>query len=139
MLYKILADIIVVLHFFFILFMLLGFILTFWGFFWEDFYDWWLFRTLHLLGIAYVGLLAALREYCPLTMLENFLRLRYDPCSTYPGSFIVHYIEKLVYPDVNPIILIIGTVIIAIFTLIIFILKPPTKIQKIFSCKENKI
>ncbi|MBA7686956.1 hypothetical protein ES703_95416 [subsurface metagenome] len=133
MVFKIIADTIVVLHFVWILFMLLGFILTIWGFFWKGFFELWLFRTLHLCGILYVSLLAILREYCPLTILENISRLKYNPETIYPGSFIAHYIEKLVYPDVNPLILIIGTIFIAVFTLVIFIVKPPTKIRKIFS------
>lgn len=133
MVFKIIADTIVVLHFVWILFMLLGFILTIWGFFWKGFFELWLFRTLHLCGILYVSLLAILREYCPLTILENISRLKYNPETIYPGSFIAHYIEKLVYPDVNPLILIIGTIFIAVFTLVIFIGKPPTKIRKIFS------
>ncbi len=133
MVFKIIADTIVVLHFVWILFMLLGFILTIWGFFWKGFFELWLFRTLHLCGILYVSLLAILREYCPLTILENISRLKYNPETIYPGSFIAHYIEKLVYPDVNPLILIMGTIFIAVFTLVIFIVKPPTKIRKIFS------
>ena len=136
MIYKILADIIVVIHFVWILFMLLGFILTLRGFFYRRFFDRWLFRTLHLCGIIYVGLLALLREYCPLTMLESTLRARYNPELRYPGSFIIHYIEKLVYPDLNPLIILIPTVIIATFSILVFIIKPPAKIKGVFSRKE---
>ena len=132
MLYKVLADIIVVIHFAWISFMLIGFILTLCGPFYKRFFDWWLFRTLHLFGIVYVGLLALLREYCPLTILENMLRQKYNPELRYPGSFLVHYIEKLVYPDVNPSIILIPTAIIALFTVVVFIIKPPTKIKRIF-------
>ncbi|MCK4995127.1 MAG: DUF2784 domain-containing protein [Candidatus Omnitrophica bacterium] len=130
MLYKILADIIVVIHFAWILFMLVGFTLTLVGFWWRRFFDWWLFRALHLCGIAYVGLLAVLSRYCHLTILENTLRAGYDSELRYPGSFIIHYIEKLVYPDVNPLIILIPTVIIAVFTAVVFIIKPPTKIRR---------
>lgn len=132
MLYKILADIIVVVHFGWVLFMLLGFVLSLWGFFWKNFFNWWLFRILHLFGIVYVVLLAVLRQYCPLTILENTLRARYNPILTYPGSFIVHYINRLVYPDVNPLILLIPTIFIAVFTVVIFIIKPPARIRGIF-------
>lgn len=132
MLYKILADIIVVVHFGWVLFMLLGFVLSLWGFFWREFFNWWLFRMLHLFGIVYVVLLAVLRQYCPLTILENTLRARYNPILTYPGSFIVHYINRLVYPDVNPLILLIPTIFIAVFTVVIFIIKPPARIRGIF-------
>ena len=131
MIFKVFADLIVVIHFTWILFMLVGFILTLCGFFWREFFDWWLFRTVHLFGIVYVTSLALLREYCPLTILENSLRERYNHDLTYPGSFIAHYIEKLVYPDVNPLIILIPLVIIAVFTMIIFILRLPEKIKRL--------
>jgi hypothetical protein len=132
MIYKILADIIVVIHFTWILFMLVGFILTLCGFFWRGFFDRWLFRTIHLCGIAYVGLLAVLRQYCPLTILEKVLRARYEPKLEHPGSFIVYYIERLVYPDINPLLILIPTIVIAAFTVAVFIIKPPTKIRRLF-------
>jgi len=136
MLYKIFADLIVVIHFAWILFMLAGTILTLGGFFYKRFFDWWLFRTLHFCGIIYVGFLAVLREYCPLTILENTVRAKYNPDLTYPGSFIVHYIEKLVYPDVNPSTILVPTIFIAVFTIVVFIIKPPAKIRRIFKCRN---
>lgn len=132
MIYKILADLIVVIHFIWILFMVGGFILTLRGFFRKEFFDWWLFRTIHLCGIIYVGLLGALRQYCPLTILEHILRTHYNPGLIYPGSFIIYYIEKLVYPEVNPLMILIPTILIAIFTVIVFIARPPAKIRKTF-------
>ncbi len=97
MLYKILADIIVVMHFAWILFMLIGFILTVIGFWKREIFDWLLFRILHLFGIVYVSLLAIMGKYCPLTIWENTLAAKYDPSLIYPGSFMVHYAQKLVY------------------------------------------
>ncbi|MBU3911239.1 MAG: DUF2784 domain-containing protein [Candidatus Omnitrophica bacterium] len=132
MVYKILADAIVVTHFLWILFMLSGFVLTLTGFFWKGFFDRWLFRALHLLGIAYVSLLAIMGKYCPLTLWENTLRARYDPTLTYPGSFMIHYAEKLVYPDINPLVIRIPTTFIAVVTIVAFIIKPPTKIRRMF-------
>ena len=138
MIYKILADLIVAIHFIWILFMLVGFILTLCGFFWKRFFDWFVLRILHLCGIVYVGLLAILREYCPLTILENTVRAKYNPDLTYPGSFIVHHIEKLVYPDVNPSIILVPTISIAVFTIVVFIIKPPTKIKRVFKSSAVK-
>ena len=135
MLYRITADIIVVLHFIWIIFMLLGFFLTIYGFFRKEFFDWWLFRTLHLSGIFFVGMLTLLRRFCPLTVLENLSRAKYEPGSTYPGSFIVHYIETLVYPDVNQTFLRILTILAAVFIFVVYIIKPPTKIKKILAKK----
>ncbi len=128
MLYKIFADAIIVAHFLFILFMLFGFLFTVYAiFFRQKFFDWWLFRSLHLIGILYVASLSILGKYCPLTLLENELRSRYEVSSVYSGSFIVHYLENLVYPDVNPLIIQIPTIFIAMFTIVVFIVKPPKK------------
>jgi len=75
-------------------------------------------------------------KYCPLTLWENTLRARYYPDLIYPGSFIVYYIERLVYPDVNPLIILIPTVIIAIFTVVVFIIRPPIKLRRAFKWRE---
>ncbi|MEA3312876.1 MAG: DUF2784 family protein [Caldisericota bacterium] len=137
MIYKILADIIVTMHFAWILFMLIGFLFTLYGFFRKDFWDMWLFRTIHLFGIVYVSFLAIMRKNCPLTLLENALRAKYNPNLIYPGSFMVYYVEKLVYPDVNLLLILIPTAFIAIFSIIIFIIKPPAKIKLIFKCVKS--
>ena len=132
MIYKILADMIVTMHFAWILFMLIGFIFTLYGFFRKDFWNRWLFRTIHFFGILYVSSLAIMRKDCPLTLLENALRAKYSSALIYPGSFMVYYVEKFVYPDVNLLLILIPTAFIAIFSIIIFIIKPPAKIKLIF-------
>lgn len=130
MIYKILADTIVVIHLIWILFMLTGFILTVAGFWQKKFFDRWVFRTVHLFGILYVSLLALMGKYCPLTVLENILRRKYSSSLVYPGSFIIYYLEKLVYPEVNPLVILIPTIFISLFTISVFIIKPPKKIRR---------
>ena len=115
--------------------MLVGFILTLRGLFYKNFFERWLFRTLHLFGIAYVSILAIMGKYCPLTIWENALRAKYDPRLTYAGSFMIHYIEKLVYPDINPLIVRILTTFIAVFTVVVFIIRPPERIKRTFRWK----
>jgi len=132
MVYKILADIIIIIHFILVLFMLWGFIFTLYGFLQREFFDRWLFRTLHAGGILFVGILIALKQYCPLTLWENALRAKYDPSLVYAGSCIVHYVQRLLYPDINPLIIRTVTTFIAIFSIVVFIIKPPAKIRKIF-------
>ena len=132
MVYRLFADITVVIHSIWILFVVVGFILTVCGFWWNGFFDKWLFRTLHLCGIVYISLLGTMGKACPLTLWENILRAKYDPTSTYSGSFMIYYAEKLVYPDINPLIIRILITFIAVFTVVIFIINPPEKIRKIF-------
>ncbi len=149
MLNRILADMVVVIHFLWILFMLWGFCYTFsavWAVYvfrsgaavWHAFFDRWVLRTVHLGGIVYVGMLTVLGKYCPLTLVENAFRRRHDPSATHPGSFIVHYIEKLVYPNVDPIIIIVPTIFIAAFTFGVFLVRPPAKIKAILSRGRNE-
>jgi len=134
--YKIIADIIILIHFLWILFILAGFVLTLGGFFWKGYFNRWIFRTIHLCGILFVAILAVLGEYCPLTILENNLMVKYDPELTYPGSFITHYVGKLVYPDVEPLVIIVPTIIIAVFTLIIYIIRPPIKVVEMLKLRK---
>lgn len=139
MFYKILADLIVFFHFLWIIFILMGFALTLAGFFWKRFFDNWVFRSFHLFGIIYVSLSAILGKYCPLTVLENNLRSKYSSSFVYPGSFIARYLEKLVYPDVIPLIIYVPLFSITLFTIIIFILKPPKKIKNHFLIYSRKL
>jgi len=125
--YKILADIVLFVHFAWILFMLSGFLLTAAAFKYNRIFNWRLFRASHLAGIAYVCLLAALGKPCPLTLLENALAAGYDSGLVYPGSFLAHYIGRLVYPDIQPMMLVIPTLCLGIFTAVVFIFKPPRK------------
>lgn len=127
--YKLLADLIVALHLLWILFMLAGFILAAGGFFKKELFDWWRFRTLHFFGIAFAGTLALLGKYCPLTIWENLLRAKYDPSLTYPGSFMIYYFERFIYPDVNPLVIRIPTTFVALFSVLVFFLRPPKKIK----------
>lgn len=132
MFYRILADLIMVIHLAWIIFMIWGFVLTIRGFFYPKFFERWLFRTVHLLGILFVVTLEILGRYCPLTLWENALRTHYNPETDYPGSFIIKQIEQMIYPDVSPLVVIIPTILLAAFTLAVFVLKPPAKLMKLF-------
>ena len=102
------------------------------------FFDKWIFRTIHLCGIIYVSILIVLGKYCPLTILENKFRKQYNPDLTYPGSFVIYYIEKLVYFEPSFLLFEIFTIIIAVFSLIMFLVRPPSKIKKIVRIGQKK-
>ena len=149
MLYRILADLVVTMHFLFVVFMVVGITLTVWH--WgrrrlfgyggaeaDRFFNRWSFRTLHLVGIAYVGIQAILEKYCPLTVLENYLRSSYDPDATYPGSCIIHYLELLVYPRIHPAAILIPTFAGAVVTVVVYILHPPEKITAFLYRRREK-
>lgn len=128
MFYRLLADFIVLIHFLWILFMLWGFGRTIWAIIKKDikFLQNRFIRTFHLLGILVVGFLIIIGKPCFLTVWEIKLRV-ISGVPSYTGSFIVHYIEKLVYPDVHPLVVEIPSVIIGGVTLLIYILLPPWK------------
>lgn len=86
--FKILADIVVLIHFLWIVFLIFGAPI---GLKSKP------FRFLHISGLIFAIFLQIMGWYCPLTYLEVWLRSMHDPSTTYPGSFITHYIERLVY------------------------------------------
>ena len=130
MMQRIFADIILVVHLAWIIFMLYGFALTVRAFWRPAFWDRWLFRTIHLAGIVFVASLELLHKYCPLTIWENALRQHGHPGTQYPGYFILGYIERLIYPDVSPLVYLLPTYGIALFTLVMFVVKPPAKFRR---------
>lgn len=127
---KVIADIVMVIHFGWIIFMIWGFALTVLAFWRPIFFDRWIFRSAHLAGILFVALWEILGKFCPLTIWENALRRGYNSKTDYPGSFIIGWIERLVYPDVSPLVVIIPTIVMAGFTLVVFILRPPSKFKR---------
>ena len=96
-LYRVLADLILLLHSSFVVFVITGLVLVLIG----AFRDWrWVrnpwFRWAHLLAIGIVVAQAWIGVLCPLTTLEMTLRTRAGD-AVYPGSFIAHWLESLLY------------------------------------------
>ena len=93
MTYKILADLTVVLHLAWIVFLFIG---AYWG----VRHHW--VKVLHLFALGFAFLIQILDWYCPLTHLEAFLRSRHNPSTSYAGYFIIQYLEQVVYLQVPP-------------------------------------
>lgn len=88
MLYRLLADLVVTIHFLFILFVVLGGLLVL---------KWKKLAWLHIPCVIW-GVLIEFRSWvCPLTYVENYFR-RLAGSSGYEGSFIDHYLIPLIYP-----------------------------------------
>ncbi len=92
MVFKVLADITVLLHFLWILFLMFGFVLG---------VRYKIAKILHIAGLAYAVVMQIFGWYCPLTHLEVWLRLKHDPSLAYGGSFIINYAEKLIYVQLS--------------------------------------
>lgn len=89
MLYDVLADLVVVIHFIFILYVMLGAFLAF---------KWIKSLYLHIIVLAWGAYIEFTGTICPLTPLENWLRHEGQQ-QGYEGGFIQHYIIPLVYPE----------------------------------------
>lgn len=88
MLYRVLADAVVLLHFAFLAFVVLGGFLAL---------RWPKVAWVHLPMVAWGTFVELYLHYCPLTPLENWLRER-SGVGSYDTGFIDHYIVPVIYP-----------------------------------------
>lgn len=88
MIYRILADLTLLLHFAFVLFVVLGGLLVF---------RWPRIAWIHLPTAIWGVLIEVIGWTCPLTPLENHFR-RLGGEAGYPGGFVERYIVSLLYP-----------------------------------------
>jgi len=114
MLFRILADAVVLVHFLWILFLIFGALLgvrnkT--------------IKYIHLSGLFFAILIQIFGWYCPLTHLEFYLRSRHDPSIGYTGSFIVYYMERLVYLEIPPTGILLATIGLVAFNLWVYMCK----------------
>jgi hypothetical protein len=100
--YSRVADFVLITHVAFVLFVVVGLLLILCGGFlgWHWIRNPW-FRALHLAGIGLVVVQAWLGVVCPLTTLEMYLREKAGD-QTYSGSFIAHWLQKLLYYEAPP-------------------------------------
>lgn len=89
MLYRFFADLTLIMHFGFIVFVLIGGLLCFFkkGVIW-----------LHLPAVIWGICVEWNRWICPLTPLENYFREK-SHMSGFTGSFTEHYLVPILYPD----------------------------------------
>ena len=86
--YTALADLVVIVHFMFILFVIFGALLVAWR-------AWMLW--LHLPALIWGAATELFSLICPLTPLENYLRQR-GGGESYRGDFIANYLLPVIYP-----------------------------------------
>src|SRR5882762_5019166 len=89
--YSVLAVAVLSLHVLFILWVVFGALLT---------RSRPILRWLHIASLVW-GILTELLPWpCPLTVLENWLETKAG-VQPYQGGFLLHYLDKLVYPDIS--------------------------------------
>jgi len=103
--YSALAILVLFLHALFILWVVFGALLT---------RSRSILQWLHIASLVW-GILTELLPWpCPLTLLENWLEGKAG-VEPYQGGFLLHYLDKLVYPDISATILtVIGVIICAL-------------------------
>src|SRR4030042_3541897 len=102
MIYKILADSVVLIHFLWIVFLFSGAI---WGIKNR------VVKIFHISGLVFAFVIQIFDWYCPLTHLEVWLRSKHNPALTYAGSFIIHYVERIVYIELSRNLIIVLTLV----------------------------
>ena len=100
--YPILADCLLIAHFVFVSFVVLGFVVTWVGYFFKwrfirNIY----FRIAHMACMGIVALQAVVGTICPLTVWEDGLRRLSGAEGRYEGSFIQHWLHKVLYYDIS--------------------------------------
>jgi hypothetical protein len=76
-------------------------------------------RTLHIASLFWGILIEVLPWTCPLTYIENWSEQRAG-VEPYQGGFLLHYLDRLVYPDLSPMLLMIAGVVICAANLIFY-------------------
>lgn len=87
--YQLAADLIVLVHFLFVIFVLFGALLLLWR-------RWLIW--LHLPALVWGVVIELTGWICPLTPLENKMRLQAG-LEMYSGDFVMHYIMPILYPQ----------------------------------------
>jgi hypothetical protein len=101
-LWLVLADLTLVVHAAFVAFVVVGLALIWVGRFrgWAFVRNIW-FRAAHLAAIGMVALESLSGFVCPLTTWENRLRLLAGGQERYQGSFIQHWLHRLIFFDLD--------------------------------------
>ena len=76
-------------------------------------------RWLHVASLVWGILTELLLWPCPLTWLEGWLESRAG-IESYQGGFLLHYLDKVIYPDISATTLAITAVIICTLNLVIY-------------------
>jgi Protein of Unknown function (DUF2784) len=109
-LYSALATAVLILHALFIVWVVFGAVVT---------RSRPILRWLHIVSLIWGILIELLPWPCPLTLLENWLEQKAG-VEPYQGEFLLHYMDKLVYPDFSATALTVAGVLVCALNLAIY-------------------
>ena len=92
MFYKVAADVVILIHFLWIGFVILGFPVAL-------YFNSAKWRLIHLAAVILMILMQVTRTICPLTYLEGWLKSGGNTKDVYPGAFIAEWVERLIYVE----------------------------------------
>jgi hypothetical protein len=107
--YEALATLVLILHVLFILWVVFGAILA---------RSRPVLRILHIASLIW-GVATELFVACPLTVLENWCEKKAG-IEPYQGGFLLHYLDRLVYPDIPASALVAAAVAVCVFNLLYY-------------------
>ncbi len=108
MIFVVLADIVVLVHSLWTLFLVLGALLGVrrrWA------------KVVHLLGLAYAGVTVPFDIPCPFSTLGVWLRTKQGAHSDYTGHFIAYYAEKILHIQLPFPFIEVATILLCLFNL----------------------
>jgi len=125
--YQFLADLILLLHVLFVVFVVVALLLIIVGGFrqWLWIRNRW-FRLAHLAGILVVVVQSWAGLLCPLTKLERWFRSQAGEVS-YEGSFIQYWLERLLYYDAPWWVFVMAYTSFGLLVIITWVRFPPQK------------
>jgi len=125
-LYILLADIIAVIHFGYVLVVTLGLVIILLGGLlrWKFVRNFWL-RIVHFMMIAIVVFQSLIGMKCPLTVWERGLRITGGQSNVCEEAFVVRLVHQLIFFDFPPIVFTVGYCLFAIAVLGSWWLYPP--------------
>ncbi len=130
MVYKLLADFVLLLHFAFIVFAVFGGLLALKNLKWA---------WLHVPAAVWGGLVEFVGWICPLTPLENWLSFRAG-AGTYEESFVAHYLLPLIYPtELSRNVQIILGAGVVLINILIYALVVYKRAKRVIPSKKNNI
>jgi len=122
-----LANLILIIHFAWATWMIVGVIIAVLGFRWHRLWSWRIFRIAHLIGLVATATTPLWPGgLCPLTIWEWQLRYT-ESGAPRADSFIIHWMNELLFWDIEPVVLAGVSAFGAVLTVVVFFLRPPWK------------
>ncbi len=126
-LYQTLADLVLLLHAMFVVFVVAALLLTIVGGYrrWQWVRNWW-FRVVHLVSIAVVVAQSWAGLICSLTSLEMWLRGQAGS-EQYDGGFIQYWLQRFLYYDAPAWVFVTAYTVFGLLVVITWLRFPPKK------------